>query len=340
MIPRATRTTILTLTVAMLAVSHLAAVDEIRLKNGQTLRGELLRYDERGIALRIESGRVLQYPLNKVENVGAKLSDPHQQAEQAIDDGRFADAVRHFRNALQQEKRPWALSRIQSGMVKSLAADAQWAEAGEAFLQMVVERNDAEVMALAPLIWIDSHKPNTQTIQLAKQWLHDERPMARLLAASWLLGTIDGKAARDVMDQLTTFPEQRISWLARAQLWRGGIAANEDEIDRFRLLIEKMPEPIRAGPQFVLAQAYEKSGKAVDAALAYLWIAYVYAPQSPLAAEATLRAAQSAEKAGLHPDAHKLFREVMEKHPGTEWASAAETHLDNAAKASSSNERN
>lgn len=308
------------------------AFDEVKLKNGQTLRGALLRYDERGIALRLDSGRVLSYPMSKVDKVGAKLSDAHEAAEQALKERRYDEAVDQFRRAQQRENRAWALSRIESGLVRALGNAGKLAEAGEAFLAIAAGRNDAEVMVLAPLIWLPDHKPGPEAVRQARQWLQDERPIARLLAGSWLLETSDGEFAQKVLEQLATSPEQRVGWLARAQLWRTSPSQDADEIERFRVLIDKMPEAIRSGPQFMLGRAYQQTGRHVDAALAYLWVPFVYAPESDLAAEATLKAAESAQKAGLADDATKLFQELIDKLPDTEWASKAQEQLNQAAK--------
>lgn len=320
--------------VVTLLATPLAAfsVDEVKLKNGQTLRGQLLQYDERGIALRLDSGRVLSYPTSRVEKVGAILSEPHQFAEQALDERRYSEAVEQFRRAQQRESRQWALSRIDSGLVRALSSAGQFAEAGEAFLNISERRTDAEVMAMAPLVWQSEQKPRPEAIRQARQWLHDDRPVARLLGASWLLQTTDGEAAEKVLDQLATDPEQRVSWLARAQLWRLPKEQDADEIARFRALIDKMPEPIRAGPQFMLGLAYQRANQPVDAALAFLWVPFTYAPETDLAAEATLLAAEASLQAGMGSDAEKLFREVIEKHPETSWAVTAKERLEQAAK--------
>jgi tetratricopeptide (TPR) repeat protein len=269
--------------------------------------------------------------MNKVESVGAKLSDAHEMAEQALLERRYGQAVAQFRRADKSENRPWARARIESGLVRALGSDGKLAEAGEAFLNIAGGRDDAEVMVLAPLIWLPDHKPQLEAFRQARQWLQDERALARLLAASWLFQTPEGEIAQKVLEQLATDPQQRVSWLARAQLWRSSENRTADEIERFGALIDKMPEPIRAGPQFMLARAYQQAGKHVDAALAYLWIPFVYAPDSELAVESTLLAAQASRRAGLTADAEKLFREVIAKHPETSWSREAQDGLKQAA---------
>lgn len=291
-------------------------------------RGEIVQYDERGVSLKLANGKILNFEPSRIIAVLTKFSTAHQTADEAMQQRDYARAATFYERALAEEKRLWAQRRIRSGLVVALRRSDQLRRAGEEFLQLAADRTDAEIMAIAPLIWLPNETIPPDAVQTAQRWSNDqERPLAMLLAASWLLGTDEREKAGDILGQLETHTEQRIGWLARAQTWRTKLAtAPRDEIDRFRDLIQKMPEGIRAGPQYLLGRAYEAKGAPVDAALALLWVPFVYESQdrSDLAADALLRAGQASERAGLPSDAQKIYREVVEKYPGTTWATAAD----------------
>jgi tetratricopeptide (TPR) repeat protein len=186
-------------------------------------------------------------------------------------------------------------------------------------------------MTLAPLIWSPEEKADDAALTAARRWLGDaERPLAQLVAASWLLGTNDESRAVAVLERLQTDRQQRIGWLARAQLWRMRLrTATANDIDRYQGLVEKMPLAIRAGPQYVLGLALEQSGRPTEAALAYLWVPFVYDRHWRLADDALFRAAATTAQAGFADDARSLYRTLVREYPTSPRAAEATRRLRN-----------
>ena len=303
--------------------------DIVRTKNGATYRGMLLRWDERQIHLRLPNKKTpKKFATDEVAEVVAPLEPHHEAAENALSKGQFAEAAGSYKLALDQENRDWARSRIRAGLVKAFLGAGQWTNAAIVFGQLAEGRADAELMTLAPLLWIPGEKVPERALKTAQRWLGSREPMERLLAGSWLLETEHQAKAMAVLERLQTLTDQRIRWLARAQAWRvHAIDAKEEEIVRFRSLIDKMPPAVRGGPQYLLGLAYERAGNPEEAALAYLWAPFVYAAPSNVRADATWRAAQACEQLGFADDAGKLYREIVERYPATRWSEAADEKL-------------
>lgn len=297
------------------------AEDVVRLTNGQTLRGEIQSYDERGVEIRLDSGATSFHRPADVESVETTYSPPHEAAKEALARRDLDGAIVSLKAALAEEKRPWARLRIRAEMVRVYQTIGQWAQAGQLFLEISSQRTDMEVMAIAPLVWQEEAVDELGLAQ-ARQWMTDERPAARLLAASWLLGGADPIGAKSALEELVAV-DARIGAMARAQLWRTANRPAPNEIDRFQAQIGRLPESVRSGPQFVLASLLEREGRHQDAALAFLWIAYVYSPGSDLSAEALLRAADSCRQCALLEDADRIYRQVVDDYPGTHWAARA-----------------
>ena len=303
--------------------------EKVKLKSGLTVSGTILQYDERGINMRLQSGNEARYTLDEIDTVDAELSPLHQQADEAVAQEDYDMAISRYKSALVDERRPWAQARLRLGLLRCYQKAGQVGPAGVQFLELSLVRDDVDVMALAPLLWVPGQKVSDDALAAARRWLTDEEhPMARLVACSWLLGGDDRAKVIPVLKRLQTEKEQRISWLARAQMWRQETEpVSEEEIGRFRDLIEKMPESIRGGPYYVLGLAYERADAPVDAALAFLWVPFVYDESTTLSTDAMLRAARASEQADFEEDALRLYQELATKYSDTAAGAQAEAQL-------------
>lgn len=316
----------------MLIVSTFAgAEDVVRLTNGQTLRGQIQQYDERGVEIRLESGATPFYRTSQVESVESAFTQQHRAATEAMARRDYAGAIALLGAALDEERRPWARYQIQSALVRARQSLGKWDEAGRLFLEIVAARQDMEVMALAPLVWVGDEPLDKRSLLQARQWISDARPMARLIAASWLLAQPESGNGKETLEELVAV-EPRIGAMARAQLWRVARSTDANEIERFKAQIGRLPQSVRAGPQFVLADVLEREGRHEDAALAFLWIAYVYSPGSDLSAEALLRAANCCRQCSFLADADRIYGQVIDEYPGTPWAARAQKERAGVAK--------
>ena len=115
-----------------------------------------------------------------------------------------------------------------------------------------------------------------------------------------------------------------VARLASAQAWRAEVVTATDEtIAAWRTAIQRMPEPLRAGPSYVLGQALARRGQWDRAALAMLEAPILVPRERELAARALLDAGQALEKSGRAKQAVGLYRELIEEHPDSPPASEA-----------------
>ncbi|MFO0944343.1 MAG: hypothetical protein U1D30_00125 [Planctomycetota bacterium] len=320
----------LLLLASLLFLTTAVRADTVLLQNGQKLTGEILRYDESGVAIRLTNARNItkEYTRDEVVGVEADFLPEQITADAAMAKKDYAAAISGYRRAMELERRPWVKDWLRTKLMGALQAAGQWKPAAELFIQASQERDNLELMRLAPLFWRPGSTPSDADKGTAAEWIQSKFPMAQLIAASWLLETDEREKAQKTLERLQTDQQQRIAWMARAQLWRlRAGAAPPDEIKRYHDLVEKMPDAVRGGPQYLLGLAYEKGNEPLEAALAYLWVPFVYEPASELAGDALLRAAIASQQAGLHNDATKLFREVVREYPGTPFAVQANEHL-------------
>lgn len=317
-------------TMVVLGSSFAVHGDAVLLQNGQRLTGEILRLDETGVAIRLANARNItkEYTPDDVAGVEADYLPEQVSADAAMEKRDYAAAVHGYRRAFETEQRPWVKDLLRTKLIGAFRQSGQPRPAAELFLQVSGERENIELMKFAPLFWRPDSRPSEADQAFAVGWLESNRAMAQLIAASWLLETDEREKARKTLERLQTDPQQRVAWMARAQLWRLHAGhASADEIKRYHDLVEKMPDAIRGGPQYLLGLAYEKGNEPLDAALAYLWVPFVYEPSTELAGDALLRAAVASQQAGMHNDATKLFREVVRDYPGTPFAVQANEHL-------------
>ncbi|WP_145260142.1 hypothetical protein [Planctomycetes bacterium Pan216] len=303
------------------------AEESVRRSNGILYQGTVVRFDDRGVVIRDKNGKEEEIPTEEIVELNLGLSVAQGRADVALANGDFTQAAELFLQAAQGESRPWALRRIEIGLLDALRLSGQHLEAAELFLEIAAERDDPAFMARAPLVWIDGTTIDEKALEQARQWLAPTAsPMQRLLGASWLVDGARSASAREALDKLRTQPDRRIGSMARAQYLRASAnPPSDEELRQFHDLIETLPTAARKGPQFVYAQALEANGKPVDAALAYLWVPMVYDQErSELAAASLYHAARNSKKAGLNADATRLLDELAKKYPESPWAARAE----------------
>ena len=323
--------------VLLFATTHSQAesFDVVRIRNStgkgeQAIRGEILQYDERGLKLKIPNRREpMFYEPEQVIGVTTTYTPPHIEADRLLERKDFVNAASQYAKALEVEPRNWAKTRIRSTLISCYKRGGDWEKAANEFFKLAESRDDPELMAIAPLFWPPNAEPTAAQKMIAERWLLDSsNAMMQLVASSWLLATDQKKKVIPILEKLMTESELRVSFMARAQRMRiPDKPPTKQDIERYRQLIDRMPEPIRAGPMYSLGLAYEREGNFAEAALAFLWVPFVYDRNSELSGDALFRAATATDKHGFQDDAIKLYREVVQKHPGTSFANQAEVRI-------------
>src|SRR5688572_17200158 len=86
--------------------------DAVKLKSGITVSGEILRYDDHGVAIRLPSKQVREYATDQIKSVEAPKHPAHEAADAALGRGEVAKAGRQYQQALDVETRPWAVAQL------------------------------------------------------------------------------------------------------------------------------------------------------------------------------------------------------------------------------------
>ena len=163
----------------------------------------------------------------------------------------------------------------------------------------------------------------------AGEWLRREQmPAAALLGASHLMSTASRPAALETLNQLAAHSDQRVALLAYAQTWRAAVVtARDEQLTRWCDTIERMPEPLRPGPYYVLGLARAHRQQWDEAALAWLRIPILYPTELLLASRALLDAGRSLEKLNRPGQAARLYRELADAYQRTPAEAEARRRL-------------
>jgi len=280
--------------------------------------------DYRGGRLQIEmfGGHRKEIPGEQVLEIDTQYGPEKIEADRLLAAGRFAEALDSYDRARRGESRRWVQRQITAQMVRCYRAIDRPDRAGNEFLGLILEDPNTPYFDCIPLAWM-SRQPSPHLEQTARAWLLRDEPAAVLLGASHLLSTAARGDALRRLRNLTLGPDRRIAQLALAQTWRAEIAtAGAERIDAWEPLVEKLPEPLAAGPYFVLGQARLRQRQWESAALAMLRVAILYPDQRGLAAEALLEAGRALERLDRTEEALRLYRELVKKYPEQERAVA------------------
>ncbi|HVJ82345.1 MAG TPA: hypothetical protein VNC50_14850 [Planctomycetia bacterium] len=318
------------LILSLVAAASAAAQDAVRIKQSGLYRGEIVQYDDQIIKIRLGTGdRTIDFPVEKIETVQTMRLPAQLAAEAALQRSDWQTAAREFRSALSQEKRAWAQQRMQADLVRVYASLGDENAMVETFLEISPHRRDPEILSQMPIRWTLEPPPTAEELARAKSWSEKAKDGAgALIAASWLIDGPESDAARQLLGRLATDVDERVRIIARAlqvreRLRRSPNSVKPADLAELRADAAQAAGPLRAGPQFLLAAATEKSAAPADAALAYLKVAFVYGAKGDLAAEALYRGAVAAERGGLQPDAGRLYQELAKSHPSSAAAARA-----------------
>jgi len=303
---------------ALAVASDLAAQDTVTLTVGtggqSKLTGRILDYTGRELRLERASGRQESYPAGQVLEIATSYGHEHTEADALLAKGQFSQALALYGQARKTDPRPWVRRRITAGIVRCYDALGQTDRAGEEFLLLVRSDPDTLDFDCIPLAWM-TRQPTLAMEQTAGGWFRREEPAARLLGASHLLTGPSREAALMKLKELTGSADRRIGLLATAQTWRTAlITATDEQIDGWRRTVEQMPEPLAAGPYYVLGLARGRREQWEPAALAMMRVPILYPDSRPLAARALLDAGHALKQLDRIPEAVRLYSEVIRRY--------------------------
>ncbi len=286
-------------------------------ETGETVERRGTIREWRGAELLLETATGIRKIRNdEIVEVRTEWSGPALLARQAIAARDFAEADRQLAEAIRSESREWAASELKAQRIRVLALLDQPAAAVTLFLELFAADSSTRHFDTIPLAWQNA-MAGADLQQAAERWLKSRAPVAQLLGASWLLGSPKRAEALVVLDELSRDIEPRIALLAAAQLWRTRIATVDAEgQQRWREQLERMAEPLRAGPRLVLAEAIARLESPQDAALELMAVPILHREHLVACRAALQRAAEILERAGDTEQAARIRAELEQSFPG------------------------
>ncbi|MCA9155620.1 MAG: hypothetical protein KDA38_12565 [Planctomycetales bacterium] len=291
------------------------------------LTGEILEFRGDGLVMR-RLGREDRIAADRVVEIQGDWSEPHRAADRLRASSDFAAASERYSAALRTESRGWVQRRLLADLAVCYANTGQVALAADAVLRLTADDAATPYLYAMPLNW-QTTQPDAALAAQARNWLRDGgSESARLLGASWLLATQDRAAALAALNTLTASDDARVALLAEAQVWRTQLVQiTAEQAASWREQLDRLPEDLRAGPTFVVGQAFARLEQSETAALLLMRVPILHADQADLAAACLTLAARQLENLGQSKDAARLYREVIAKHAGGRHAQEAEARL-------------
>ncbi|MGH7193687.1 MAG: hypothetical protein ACREJM_09160, partial [Candidatus Saccharimonadales bacterium] len=277
--------------------------------------GDVLEYTGQQIVIKLSDGREIKRPGKLVVEITSEWPPEHRAADRLFAEHQFQAAREQYTAAIRQEGRRWVRREMFARLIACHRELGQFDAAGKLFLAIAHDDPQTPHFDQIPLRWLPG-EPSAALKQAALAWLADEDPLAALLGASHLLNTAQSSEALMRLARLIGEKDRRISGLAEAQSWRAKLAtADENQRARWRRRLEEFPEPLRAGPYWVLGRALAQHGRAEDAALMLLRVPVLYREGRTLAADALAGAAELLEKEIDANAAARLRRELVAAFP-------------------------
>ena len=298
-----------------------AAAESVIYKAGSrgghvALSGEILDYTQQHMVFRVKSPDTIHHLREEqIVSFDAYFLPAHQEALQALEKRQFGSAVTLAEQALKSESRGWVRRELIGLQIQAALNQQQWTTAANLYRALLESDPAPRNQDLIPLCWGEQTLAASD-LAWAQRELKAPEQALRLVAASWLLEGEHSRGAQAVLNDLLVSPVPHIRQLARSQLWRLRLQANDfndGDVDRWERRLQDLPDGFKAGPTFVLAQGREKRVQTERAAADYLWIPIMDARRIPLARTSLLNAARLLERIGQSVSAERLQLEARQR---------------------------
>ena len=339
--------------VALEPIATTNRVDVLRLTNGETLSGTVLRISGNGgLTFQTSDGETRTVPFDEIDRLEASVGADFARGVEAFELGRklgdpaeFRRAVALLQAARKTDERRWAKEWATAKVVDALVALGRDDDAAAQFFLICRLDPYSAFLPSIPLRWApraafgagESPDARRQAEDEAALWLPATKnpsgvanPLGRLLAASILLDSARYKKdAVEALRDLTVCepPEdarsdadavrtcRTVALLATAQRWRLETLTNPtaETVDRWAETAALLPVELRLGPAFLVATGNESLGRDDAAADGFLRVALLASSNRNLAERATGRAASALERLGRRDEAETLRRDAARR---------------------------
>ncbi len=317
---------VLLLSSAVVVVAN--AEDTVILKDGGSRNGTIDKYRSTGLELTVTGGRTITIPINKIKSIRTAWTGEHLEGDRLFAQRDFTEAIAQYGRARKIETRQWVRRKLMAHRVDCFQILGKHDLAALEFLAMVESDPHTEYLAAIPLAW-HSEQPTLDLLRLARPWNAGKDPVRALIGASWLLSTTSKRAeALQTLRLLETCDHREVALLATAQAWRVRVpSATPEEIAKWRSIAKRFPEPLRAGPYFLIGKALAQNHDSVASATILMRVPVHYPRQRSLVAECLFLAAGQLHKAGEKEEAARIDGELIRDFPKSPLSTTAKQRL-------------
>ena len=310
----------LMLVIILFATLKCCAQDTIILKSEKTgeiskREGEIKRW--KGQTIVFDNGsRERTLDARRVIQVSTSWPKGYQIGLQFMEKREFAAAFAQFSVAQKTESRDWVQQEISAAIIQCLRATDQHEKAIELFIPLVANDPETRFFHLMPLQWVPRQqgRPSDEKVS---QWIKSKNSSMRLIGASWRKNS-QRSAAIDVLQSLLSDENANIAHYASAQMWNP-LTAAENDIRRWNRQISNMPESLRGGPWFLIAEAQARNKLHDKAATNFMRIPIQFESNRSLVPPALYRTGQVLQNAGNKTEAQRVWNELKRDYPTSDW---------------------
>ncbi len=246
-----------------------------------------------------------------VARIYYQKSNDQRLGDQHFRQKNYRDALAHYKKALSASLRRWIEVELLAQIIRCESQLGFYAQAIQHFAdlnELEPEMTD-ETFTCIPMVWQaipgDGRAEET-AFTVLKTHLND--PSVVVMSASFLLFSPRGKDLPQKLKTLAENRETRVAILAEALTWRLDLMdVTPEKAVGWRSRLEAFPPELRAGPCFVVGQAFLRLKDYDAAALAFLKTAWVYTDSPALSQEAAKQAKKALELAGRADEAEKIL---------------------------------
>ena len=310
---------------SFVASESTAQVELFILRDGKTTKrtGSIAEWKGHQIVL-VANGRERKIDSRTVVDISTNWPSDLQRARELASDHDYVSAAKKFQSAILQEDRLWVQQLILAELIEVYDAQELPNEAIQAFLRMVAKDSESRFFSLIPLSWSTGGIRNPPEA-MTQQWIQSKSKILKLIGASWRLSGAKRKEAIETLQSLANDTDLRIAQLATTQLWRTQLfTATQVDTERWSRQMDQIQVELRAGPLFLLGEAYQKTGQDIEARLSWMKIPILYPEKKSLAAFALFRCASllensSSQNSVVKNQAEKLWNELVQEHPSSQF---------------------
>ncbi len=246
-----------------------------------------------------------------VARIYYQKSNDQRLGDQHFRQKNYRDALAHYKKALSASLRRWIEVELLAQIIRCESQLGFYAQAIQHFAdlnELEPEMTD-ETFTCIPMVWQaipgDGRAEETAFTVFKT---HLNVPPVVVMSASFLLFSPRGKDLPQKLKMLAENRETRVALLAEALTWRLDLMnVTPEKAALWRSRLEAFPPELRAGPCFVVGQAFLRLKDYDAAALAFLKTAWVYTDSPALSQEAAKQAKKALELAGRADEAEKVL---------------------------------